>query len=86
MNILQEILFKQLKPEVGLINIYKLKSYITQNRVIFVITEATYSRCVENLSDIYICTAINHNKCLLFSSMYATCFGRTDNPETFKNT
>ena len=41
MNILQEILFEPLKPEVILINIYKLKSYITQHRVIFVITETT---------------------------------------------
>lgn len=69
MNMLLEILFKPLKPEVGLINIYKLKSYITQNRIIFVITETNYSRCVENLSNIYIRTAINHNKFLLFSSI-----------------
>jgi len=46
MNILHEIIFKTLKPEVGLINIYKSKSYMTQNRVIFVITETTCSRCV----------------------------------------
>ena len=75
-----------LKPEVDLINNYKLNSYIMQNRVIFIITETTYSRCVENLSNIYIRTAISHNKFLLVSSTYATCFGRADSPKAFKNT
>jgi hypothetical protein len=75
-----------LKPELGLINNYKLNSYIMRNRVIFVITERTCSRCVENLSNIFIRTAISHNKFLLVSSIYATCFGRADSPETFKNT
>ena len=29
-------------------------------------------------------TAVNHNKVLLISSIYATCFGRTDHPQAFK--
>jgi hypothetical protein len=74
-----------LKPKLGLINNYKLNSYIMRNRAVFVITETTYSRCVENLSNIYILTAISHNKFLLVLSIYGTCFGRADNPEAFKN-
>jgi len=28
--------------------------------------------------------AVNHNKVLLISSIYATCFRRTDHPQAFK--
>jgi len=31
-------------------------------------------------------TAVNYNKALLVSSIYATCFGRANHSEAFKNT
>jgi hypothetical protein len=38
------------------------------------------------ISQIGICTAMNHNKVLSVSSVHAACFGRADSPQAFKST